>query len=79
MDTDSLIDLAARHAARTSSEMRSSAQLAVGDALSLYHPSDLRLRDETYARIRALTSLRYSVGVFHADYIAASEAVNGKR
>lgn len=59
--TSEAIRLARKHIG--SGEMVSSARLALADAISLEAEGKLDL-----AKDRALDSLAYSVGVFHADY-----------
>lgn len=59
-----VIALAERHAPEA--ELRSSAELCIGDARAW-----LAAGDETAARQRAARSLAYSVGVFHPAYKAA--------
>lgn len=49
-------------------EMESSARLCLADAVALQDAGNLE-----DAKRRALDSLRYSVGVFHKDYIRASK------
>lgn len=66
MTTSEVIELAARHALATSKGMRSSAMLALTDARNMAGQGNLR-----DARNRALDSLRYSVGILHADYARA--------
>lgn len=63
-----VIGIAARNAHK--GEMVSSAKLALNDAIKLFTKTDF-----ISARNRALKSLAYSVGVFHADYQAV-EASN---
>lgn len=48
-------------------EMESSARLCLEDAVRLFDAGNLDA-----AKKRAAASLRYSVGVFHADYIKAA-------
>ena len=48
--------------------MESSARLALADAVALADAGDLVL-----ARRRALRSLQFSVGMFHADFIRAAQ------
>jgi hypothetical protein len=50
-------------------EMESSARVALADAIYLYDTSDIRSKNYDLSYQRALDSLRYSVGVFHKDYI----------
>lgn len=49
-------------------EMESSARLCLADAVALQDAGNLEA-----AKRRAIDSLRYSVGVFHKDYIRASK------
>ena len=67
MNSFDLINLARKHASN-GSEMQSSAMLCLKDALSLFAQNKF-----TEARNRSLTSLRYSIGVLHPDYIAATQ------
>jgi len=61
MQTDKLLALARKHVYR--GEMSSSAMLCLSDAITLRDAGKLGA-----AHKRALDSLRYSCGVFHADY-----------
>ena len=61
--TDMIIHIALTHAGRTQDP---NASLCVKDAWALHASDDPR--DDQHARRRALTSLAYSVGVFHPDY-----------
>ena len=63
MTTNEVIETAARNAEK--GDMVSSAKLALRDARSLAAQGKAEL-----ARRRALTSLSYSVGIFHPDYEA---------
>lgn len=66
---NSISETAAFEALRTAQcnehkgDMKSSAQLAARDAESLFNKGDFK-----YAYLRALDSLSYSVGLFHADH-----------
>ena len=51
------------------SEMESSARIALSDAIYLYDNSDVYPDNYDLAYQRALDSLRYSVGIFHKDYV----------
>lgn len=66
MTTDQTIILARKHA--SVGPMASSARLALQDAIALEEKGEL-----VYAKRRALESLRYSVGIFHADYVRAAK------
>ena len=68
MNTDSVIILARKHVGNGAT-MESSARLCLADAVSLYEQGRL-----DYAKARAIRSLCYSVGVFHADYKKAVRA-----
>jgi hypothetical protein len=68
VSTSQIIALAERHA--PAATMRSSAELCLSDARFLAATG----RDEA-ARVKALRSLSFSVGVFHADYGRAAEVV----
>ena len=48
--------------------MKSSSQLCLSDAINL-----MKKGEEEKAKLRALKSLAYSVGIFHQDYIHASK------
>jgi hypothetical protein len=65
MNTQNIIILARKHLG--TGVMDSSARLCLADAITLADAGDY-----TYARARALKSLAYSVGMFHADYRKAS-------
>ena len=65
MNIDKVLALARKHIG--TGDMESSARLCLADAV---HLNDQGQAD--YARKRALASLAYSVGVFHADYIRSS-------
>lgn len=60
-----ILSLARKHIG--SGSMVSSARLCLSDAVSLADKGELG-----YARIRAVDSLKYSVGIFHADYRLAA-------
>jgi hypothetical protein len=61
MHTTKVIHLARKHIGK--GDMESSARVSLSDAMHLYERGLL-----DYAKSRALNSLKYSVGVFHADY-----------
>jgi len=63
--SDRAINLASRHI-QNDAAMQSSAVLCLKDAVKLANSGDYKS-----AKIRALKSLRYSVGVFHPDYADA--------
>lgn len=65
MNTDKVIILARKHLGGT---MESSARLCLSDAIELVNAGDL-----AGAKVRALKSLAYSVGILHADYIKAAK------
>jgi hypothetical protein len=65
MTTDKTMALARKHLGK--GNMESSARVCLADAI---HLQERGLLD--YARKRALSSLAYSVGVFHTDYIKAA-------
>lgn len=67
MDTNGAIILARKHVGNGAA-MESSARLCLADAISLQEKGDL-----THAKARAVKSLGYSVGVFHADYQKAAK------
>ena len=68
MKTLQIIELAKKNIDNGAS-MQSSAKLCLDDALNL-----LKLGGcEDVVRIRAIKSLKYSVGIFHPDYQAAIE------
>lgn len=77
MKLDDVIALARKH---QNTGMASSARVAASDAEALRESAALELhrcggvREAILisARARALASLRYSVGVFHPDYIEAA-------
>lgn len=66
MNTDKVIILARKHVGNGAA-MESSARLCLADAVSLQAEGQL-----DYAKARAIKSLAYSVGVFHADYKRAA-------
>lgn len=66
MNTSDILSLARKHLG--SGAMDSSARLCLADAVRLADAGDY-----ASARSRAIKSLAYSVGVFHADYVAASD------
>ena len=65
MNSKDVIILARKHLG--SGVMDSSARLCLSDAIMLYDDGDL-----IHAKERALKSVFYSVGKFHADYKRAS-------
>jgi hypothetical protein len=67
MTTDKIMALARKHLGAVGG-MESSARLCLSDANHLF---DRGLLD--YAKKRALDSLRFSVGIFHQDYIKATK------
>jgi len=67
MNTDQVLALARKHLGKCS--MESSARLCLQDAVKLKDDGELRL-----ARERAMRSIAYSVGVFHADFKKAYKA-----
>ena len=67
MTTDKIMALARKHLGAVGG-MESSARLCLSDANHLF---DRGLID--YAKKRALDSLRFSVGIFHQDYIKATK------
>lgn len=66
MTVQQVIALARKHLGCGS--MESSARLCLSDAVSLHDAGDL-----SAAKNRALRSLQFSVGIFHADFIRASK------
>jgi hypothetical protein len=64
--TDKVLALARKHLGK--GDMESSARVCLADAV---HLRERGLLD--YARSRALTSLKYSVGVFHPDYMKVAQ------
>lgn len=68
MTTIEVINAAAKHAG--TGGMISSAKLALNDAIFLMNDGKFKA-----ARLRALVSLAYSVGIFHPTYLAV-EASN---
>jgi hypothetical protein len=66
MTTDKVMALARKHIGK--GIMDSSARVCLSDANHLF---DRGLLD--YAKKRALDSLRFSVGIFHQDYIKATK------
>lgn len=64
IETLRFIDLARKHLGLGA--MVSSAQLCLDDAIALCDRGNNHLA----ARARALTSIAYSVGICHADYVA---------
>lgn len=69
MNAATAIEIAAKHAPRA--EYIGSAELCLADARK-----NLERGEERAALARAAASLRYSVGVFHADYTAVANAHN---
>lgn len=65
MNTHQIIIIARKHIG--TGVMDSSARLCLADAIALYDAGDL-----ASAKARALKSIAYSVGMFHADYRRAS-------
>jgi hypothetical protein len=66
MTANQVIVLARRHV-NNGAEMESSARLCLADAIRLFDDGD-----HEAARARALRSLSFSVGIFHADFIKAA-------
>ena len=66
MTADKAITLARKHIGK--GIMESSARVCLSDAIHLF---DRGLVD--YAKKRALDSLKYSIGILHADYKKASQ------
>lgn len=66
MTTDNAIILARKHVGNGAA-MESSARLCLADAVALQDAGNL-----TDAKARAVKSLAYSVGIFHADYKRAA-------
>ena len=66
MNTHKVIALARKNVDATPAN-ESSARLCLEDAVNLYNKADFK-----HAKKRAIDSLRYSVGIFHADYKKAS-------
>ena len=67
MTTDKVMALARKHLGAVGG-MESSARLCLSDANHLF---DRGMLD--YAKKRALESLKYSIGIFHQDYINATK------
>jgi len=65
-----LIDLAEGHLPASTPELRNSAQICLTDAQSL-----LGRRAYRHAAQRAVTSLSFSVGIFHPDTMRGQHAV----
>jgi hypothetical protein len=63
LNTSAVIALARKHVLADEVAMRSSAEHCLAEALSAQEKGSLE-----YAKQWALRSLKYSVGVFHADY-----------
>lgn len=66
MNSKDTIALARKHISN-GALMESSARVCLTDAVTLYDAGEF-----DFAKSRALKSLAYSVGVFHADYARAS-------
>ena len=66
MTIEKILDLAKKHSNK--GIMSSSAIVSLIDAKHLYERGLI-----DYSKKRALDSLKYSVGVFHQDYIKASQ------
>ena len=69
MNTNQIIELAKKHV-DNGAAMQSSAKLCLDDAL--HSMRDGYIED---AQISAVKSLKYSVGIFHPDYEAATTIV----
>jgi hypothetical protein len=67
MNTENAIILARKHVGNGAS-MESSARLCLADAVALNDRGEFE-----HAKARAVKSLGYSVGVFHADYKRAAK------
>jgi uncharacterized protein (UPF0332 family) len=67
IDTKQILALARKH---LGGDMETSARLCLADAVKLYDEGEYE-----YAKKRALASLSYSVGIFHADYQKASKGM----
>jgi hypothetical protein len=67
MNADKIIVLARRHLTGAISE--SSARVCLADAIALMDQGDIE-----HARYRAIESLKYSIGAFHADFKRAIKA-----
>lgn len=67
MTLDAVLALARKHLG--TGTMESSARLALADAIAL---KDAEFPDYEASRSRAVTSLKYSVGIFHDDYQRAA-------
>ena len=66
MNTNNVIILARKHIGQ--GDMVSSAELCLASAVEAYNNGDYNT-----AKIWALKSLKYSVGIFHADYRKAAQ------
>jgi hypothetical protein len=66
MNSQTAINLARKHVGNGAA-MESSARLCLSDAVELHDKGEFN-----YAKTRAVKSLAYSVGVFHADYQKAA-------
>ena len=65
MTTQEIIDIATKH---SNKGWVSSAKLALSDAIRMANAGK-----EDVARRRALKSLQFSVGIFHADFLKVAE------
>lgn len=72
MSITEILSLARKHLGAGS--MESSARLCLADAVRLADDGDI-----VEARRRAAKSIAYSVGIFHADYVAAFGATHWSR
>jgi hypothetical protein len=70
MNTDKIIILARRHLTGAISE--SSARICLADAIALMDSGET-----DFARLRAIKSLKYSVGIFHKDFQRAIHNSDG--
>ena len=66
MTTKQAVETARHHAMTTEKSMKSSALLCLDSA-----DDCMERGEEEDARLCAIRSLRYSVGIFHSDYAAA--------
>jgi hypothetical protein len=67
MTLDQILAAARKHVGNGAA-MESSARLCLADAVSLKDQGDFK-----HAKERAVKSLAYSVGIFHADYQKAAK------
>lgn len=67
VNTRDLIALARFHVMDRTCAMQSSAELCLADAVRCYDAGEYE-----FARMRAIDSLRYTVGMFHPDYKKAT-------